>query len=214
MFKLSQASKMPCKSFSTQAVETCPGSIGKDGQLVDACKACYANSGTYLWPATKAVRALNKEGWQEESFVADMVKAIGKDRWFRWFDSGDVYSLGLAEKVFQVMVATPNTMHWLSTRMHKFPKFKAVLEAMAELPNVRVRYSSDSVLGEFGPEHGSTIIPPGAPVPEGVTVCQAPSQGGKCLECRACWSKDVPVVGYIGHGRSIGKVIKLALAKV
>ena len=200
---------MPCKSWSLEALATCPGSLKDDGSLVDACSGCYATTGAYLWPASKNVRSLNKEGWKDADWVSDMVKAIGKDKYFRWFDSGDMYALGLAEKMFQVMVATPNTKHWLPTRMYKFPKFRAILEAMSELPNVSVRYSSDSVDGTYSNIHGSTIIPEGMAIPAGVTVCQAPSQAGKCMDCRACWNKAVPVIGYISHGRKMAKVIRL-----
>ena len=41
---------MPCKSWSLEAITTCPASIGEDGELVDACKGCYATTGFYLMP--------------------------------------------------------------------------------------------------------------------------------------------------------------------
>ena len=50
MIKLSKASKMPCRSWSLQAIDTCPASIGSDGELVDACKGCYATTGNYNFP--------------------------------------------------------------------------------------------------------------------------------------------------------------------
>ena len=34
MLKLSKASKMPCRSWSLQALDTCPGSRDKSGDLV------------------------------------------------------------------------------------------------------------------------------------------------------------------------------------
>jgi hypothetical protein len=76
-----------------------------------------------------------------------------------------------------------------------------------------VRYSSDAVDGTYTEGlHGSTIIPSGSAVPAGVTVCSAPEQGGKCLDCRACYNKDVPVIGYVAHGKKMAKVIRLAVA--
>ena len=77
-----------------------------------------------------------------------MVEELDTERYFRWFDSGDLYSLGLAEKVLQVMKATPWCKHWLPTRMHKFDKFAAILATMDALENVVVRLSSDGVNGE------------------------------------------------------------------
>lgn len=211
MLKLSKTSKLGTKSWSLQALETCPGSVGADGQLVPACSGCYATTGMYHFGAVKAVRADNKQDWQRDGWVADMVAALKKDKHFRWFDSGDMYSLSLAEKMLAIMQATPNTQHWLPTRMYKFAKFQDVLAKMQALPNVMVRYSSDAVDGTFTAGlHGSTIVPNGDAVPAGVTVCQAPEQGGKCLDCRACYDKTVSVIGYVAHGKKMQKVIRIA----
>ena len=214
MNKLSKTSKLDnIMSWSLQALETCSGSIGADGKLVDACSGCYATQGTYNFPGTKAVRADNKAAWQEAGWVDTMVAALKKQSYFRWFDSGDIYSLSLAVKMYEVMAATPHVKHWLPTRMYKFPKFNAILARMEALPNVMVRRSSDAVDGTYTKGvHGSTIIPAGQPLPAGVVACTAPDNGGKCSGCRACYSKDVPVVAYIAHGRKMAKVIRLAVA--
>jgi len=213
MLKLSTTSKLGTKSWSLQAIETCPGSVGKDGKLVAACSGCYATTGMYHFGAVKQVRADNKEDWKRDGWVKDMVVALRKDGYFRWFDSGDMYSMELAEKMLAIMESTPGTKHWLPTRMHKFPKFQAIIARMQALPNVMVRPSSDAVDGTFTPGvHGSTIIPAGAPVPAGVKVCKAPEQDGKCVDCRECYSKDVPVIGYVAHGKKMAKVIRLAVA--
>jgi hypothetical protein len=214
MNHLSKTSKLDgILSWSLQAIETCPGSKATNGQLVAACSGCYATTGMYHFGAVKAVRADNKEAWQDAGWVSLMVKSLAKAKFFRWFDSGDLYSLGLAEKVLQVMEATPHVQHWLPTRMAKFEKFQPVLSAMQALPNVMVRFSSDSVTGEFTPGvHGSTIIHDAESAPEGVTVCGAYNHGGKCNGCRACYSKDVAVIGYPAHGRKMAKVIRLSVA--
>jgi hypothetical protein len=212
--KVSKTSKLGTFSWSLQAVTDCPGSVGADGQLVPACSGCYATAGCYNFPDTKKVRADNKAAWQEADWVDVMVAKLKKQTHFRWFDSGDVYALRLAEKMLAVMEATPNTKHWLPTRMAKFPKFQPVLAKMQSLPNVMVRFSSDSVDGTFTPTvHGSTILPDATSAPEGVTVCQAPEQGGKCLSCRACYDKAVPVIGYVAHGKKMAKVIRMVVAK-
>lgn len=214
MNHLSKTSKLDgIMSWSLQAIETCPGSLGVDGQLVAACSGCYATTGMYHFGAVKAVRADNKQAWQEAGWVETMVKALAKAKYFRWFDSGDLYSLSLAEKVYDVMAATPHVKHWLPTRMAKFPKFGPILASMARLDNVSVRFSSDSVDGTFtAGVHGSTIVHDAESAPEGVTVCGAYNHGGKCNGCRACYSKDVAVIGYPAHGRKMAKVIRLAVA--
>lgn len=214
MIRISTTSKLDgVRSWSLQARETCPGSIGRDGKLVPACAGCYAVGGNYRYPNVKAPRVENREDWQRPEWVADMVAALRNDRFFRWFDSGDMYALGLAEKILAVMEATPDVRHWLPTRMHKFPKFAAVIARMRALPNVVVRASSDSVTGEYVPGmHGSTIVPSIDAVPAGATLCAAANNAGKCGSCRACYSKDVAVVAYVAHGRSMMKVVREQVA--
>ena len=213
MFKLSKTSKLGTFSWSLQAVETCPGSVGADGQLVPACSGCYATTGCYNFKGTKAVRADNKADWQRAGWVNDMVHALRKQTHFRWFDSGDMYAIQLAEKMLEVMRSTPNTKHWLPTRMHKFPKFQTIIAAMMALPNVMVRPSSDEINGTYTPGfHGSTILPSADMADSNTFVCNAPDNGGKCLDCRACYDKSIPVIGYIAHGRKMAKVIRIATA--
>jgi hypothetical protein len=139
-----------------------------------------------------------------------MVRELERDRYFRWFDSGDMYTLALAEKMLEVMQRTPWCKHWLPTRMHKFPKFALVLQAMQALPNVMVRPSSDSIVGEFIPGlHGSVIVPDARVDPSMVTLCRAYEHDGKCSGCRACYDKAVPVIAYPAHGKTMSKVIRL-----
>jgi hypothetical protein len=211
MNKLSKTSKLDnILSWSLQALETCPGSLSAAGVLVDACSGCYATTGCYNFKGTKAVRADNKAAWQDAGWVDTMVHALRKQSYFRWFDSGDMYSFALAVKMYAVMVATPHVQHWLPTRMHKFPKFNTILSQMQALPNVMVRPSSDAIDGTYTKGvHGSTILPDSTNVPEGVTLCTAYEHGGKCNGCRACYSKDVAVIGYPAHGKKMAKVIKL-----
>jgi len=212
--RISTTSKLDgVRSWSLDARETCPGSINPvTGDLVPACAGCYAVGGNYRFANVKAPRQENREDWKRDAWVADMAAALRNDRYFRWFDSGDMYDVRLARKILQVMAMTPDVRHWLPTRMHKFAKFQPVLAAMDALPNVVVRRSSDSVTGAYDARiHGSTIVPDTTPR-EGVTLCHAANNAGKCGPCRACYSKDVPVIGYLAHGAVMSKVVKLALA--
>lgn len=212
--RISVTSKLDgIRSWSLQALDTCPGSKNADGSLVDACSGCYATTGNYRYPNVKAPRLDNREDWQRLEWVDDMVKALQNDRYFRWFDSGDMYAIGLAEKILEVMKRTPWVSHWLPTRMHKFPKFRIVLTDMQALDNVMVRFSSDSIRGEFVQGlHGSVIVPTPDTVPAGVKLCQAYANGGKCSGCRACFDKAVSVIAYPAHGKKMNKVIMLKKA--
>jgi hypothetical protein len=208
--KLSKASKMPCRSWSLQALDTCPASIGTDGKLVPACSGCYATTGNYNFPNVKAPREHNKKDWKRADWTADMVKELDNDRYFRWFDSGDMYSLDLAKKILSVMKATPWVRHWLPTRMYKFKKFAGILSQMEALPNVVVRRSSDSINGEtIEGQNTSTIIESTEHAKEGMTVCQAYERDGKCGDCRACWDKGTKIIAYPAHGKKIAKQYKI-----
>ena len=208
MIKLSKAGKMPCRSWSLQALDTCPGSVGRDGDLVDACKGCYATTGNYQFPNVKAPRLHNKEDWKRPEWVSDMVKELDNDRYFRWFDSGDMYSVKLAEKMLDVMTQSPHCKFWLPTRMHKFMKFRPVIVAMERLPNVVVRKSSDSINGRLiRGKTISTIVPYAGAETEGMTLCSAYDNEGKCGDCRACWDKKTKIIAYPAHGRKLLKII-------
>lgn len=214
MIKISVTSKLDgIRSWSLQALDTCPGSLAAPGVLVDACSGCYATTGNYRYPNVKAPRISNQSDWQRFDWVSDMVKALENDRFFRWFDSGDMYTLGLAEKILDVMRLTPWCKHWLPTRMHKFPKFALVLKTMGELPNVSVRFSSDSINGEFTKGlHGSVIVADPTQTTKAMTLCRAYENAGKCSGCRACWDKKVKVIAYPAHGQKMQKVIKILKA--
>lgn len=207
MVKLSAAGKMPCKSWSLQAIDTCPGSLRADGTLVDACAGCYAVGGNYRFPAVRAVREFNRTDWTRDTWVPDMVTAIGSDPWFRWFDSGDCYDIRLARKILAIIEDTPDCRHWIPSRMHKFKKFRDVFNVINGYSNAVVRYSSDSVQGKrTRGRYTSTIASDPAQYPQGATVCEAYTRGGKCSDCRACWDRDVKTVVYPAHGKSMAKV--------
>lgn len=211
--RISVTSKLDgIRSWSLEALDTCPASKQADGTLVDACKGCYATTGNYRFPNVKAPRVENKLDWQAIDWTDRMVKQLDSDRYFRWFDSGDMYALPLAEKILEVMQRTPWVKHWLPTRMAKFPKFRAVLREMQSLPNVSIRFSSDSVQGEYiSGTHGSVIVPTPDDVKQGMTLCRAYENAGKCNGCRACYDKSVDVIAYPAHGVKMHKVIKLQL---
>tara|TARA_R110000823_G_scaffold194112_1_gene325517 strand:+ start:643 stop:1320 length:678 start_codon:yes stop_codon:yes gene_type:complete len=213
--KFSKASKMPSRSWSLEALDTCPGSIDPQTKdLVTACKGCYATTGNYRFPNVKAPRIHNKEDWKLETWVPVMVAELDNDRYFRWFDSGDVYDHRLAAKILEVMKLTPHCNHWLPTRMHKFPKFKKILQKMKKLPNVSVRYSSDSIEGKALKIHGSTIAHADKLENQKGTICSAYINDGKCGTCRACWSKDVALIVYPQHGKKMEKVNRESLIQL
>jgi hypothetical protein len=213
MIKLSKTSKLDgIMSWSLQALDTCPGSKDSLGELVPACQGCYATTGNYRFANVKKPREFNREDWKRDDWIDDMVQALDSSRYFRWFDSGDMYDIRLAKKIRKVMLLTPWVKHWLPTRMHKFIKFQHTIDAMMSLDNVVVRFSSDSVQGEIiNGQTTSTIF--SDTVPEGALECKAYQHEGKCNGCRACYDKDVKVIAYKAHGVKMAKVIKIIATK-
>lgn len=208
MIKLSKAGKMPCRSWSLQALETCKGAYDMNGEVVEACQGCYALKGNYRFSNVKKSRAHNLQDCKREEWVEDMVIELDNDRYFRWFDSGDIDNIRLARKILEVMKRTPWCNHWLPTRTYKFEAFRKILEEMNALPNVVVRYSSDSTEGEkkvydrrgkeIKAKYTSSILKTYIES-KGNHLCPSSQQEGKCLTCRACWSKDVKNVNYLLH---------------
>lgn len=207
MIRFSTPSKVPCKTWSLQALDTCLGSKGSDGNLVPACEGCYATTGHYHMPNVKEPRVHNREDWKREGWVSEFVTAIQKDKYFRWFDSGDIYDLRLAKKMLDVMRLTPGTKHWLPTRMHKFSKYKDTFTKMEALTNVVVRYSSDSISGGIIEGANSSTIIPDPESKTSASICNSYKTQGKCKDCRNCWDKSIKVIAYPAHGRKMLKII-------
>jgi len=205
--KLSNTTKMPGKSWSLNAWETCPGARKDDGTPVDACSTCYALTGAYQFPVVIASRNHNLKDWQNPDWVPAMVKLVSKQKWFRWFDSGDVYTPALAIKIRKVIEQTTGTQHWLPTRSYKVPAIQHELRKIEVLPNAVVRYSSDSKIGErlAMPGNNSTIIQykDEFTSEKGVSLCRAAERGGACGNCRACWSDRVDTIVYPFHGKKV-----------
>lgn len=77
LVKLSRVSKLDgIKSWSLQAGSTCPWSYDDDGELVDACKGCYAKQGYYRHPHVKQPHEYNRQDWRRDDWVNDMAKVI------------------------------------------------------------------------------------------------------------------------------------------
>lgn len=197
---LSKASKMPGKSWSLQAGDTCPGSIDPlTKEVIEVCADCYAKSGFYRMDNVKAPRLSNRKDWKRIDWADDMVAALDNERWFRWFDSGDIYTAALAQKIHEVARRTPWCNHWIPSKSYNIPKIRYWLDRLRELPNVSVRFSSPSTHGVYNSTHGSVVVQSVTDTIQGGKMCDAYTRGGKCGPCRACWDKSTSLVVYPLH---------------
>jgi hypothetical protein len=140
---------MPCRSWSLQALDTCPASRDATGALVPACSGCYATTGNYRFKNVRAPREHNREDWKRDTWVDDMVSELDNDRYFRWFDSGDMYDISPSVQDTRSLraYAVGKTLD-THTDAQVCSKFGMVLARLEALPNVVVRLSSDSITGE------------------------------------------------------------------
>jgi len=239
MIKLSKAGKMPCKSWSLPAFYSCPGSyndtirkVPYSGKLEDftvpneenkenrlpTCSGCYAMEGHYCYSNVKNLREHNLEDWKRKDWVRDMVSEIKDMAYFRFFDSGDIYCIELAEKIKKLCIRCKNTKFWIPTLSWRIPGINKVLEEINNLPNVVVRKSSGRVETE-DTYSGRTSSNISTVIPEtelgkqytktnNRVVCRSFERGGKCKDCRACWSKKVQTIFYVAHGKVMKKKVK------
>ena len=158
-------------------------------------------------PTVKAPRAENKIDWKRENWVTDMVKLLARQKHFRFFDSGDMYSVKLAKKIYQVVALSPHCKFWIPTKMHKFAKFARIIAKLEKLENCVVRKSSDSINGEkIAGKNSSTIITSDlqtAAWHKRTHICPATMPGNKANckanKCTACWDKNTKVIAYHFH---------------
>ncbi len=106
VIRLSQASKMPCPSYSLPA-EACKTGSRLHKIKGSVCEKCYARKNFYRMPPVRAPRDWNLQVWNERSksiagrdaWIAEMVRVIAKSKasFFRWFDSGDIQSIKMLQ---------------------------------------------------------------------------------------------------------------------
>ena len=198
---LSDTSKMPGKSWGINADMCATG--GKLAKVPGSiCSTCYAQKGFYtLFPTVKRSQDARLEFFAADSgaWVGAMSKLVGAESFFRWFDSGDLQSVAMLDAIVQVARATPGTRHWLATRERAM--VKAWLQAGGEWPSnmvcrISATYFDEVPANKLTP--WSSMAHKSAPCGEAYN-CPAPSQGGSCGDCRACWSQSVPLVTYHAH---------------
>ena len=187
---LSKPSKMPGWSYGLPAPECKTGSKLRKIKG-STCYNCYAMKGCYVFPDVKAAQYKRLASTKLDASTVAMAAQLNskKSKWFRWHDSGDVQDLDHLNKIYEVCRLTPETRHWLPTRE------AWILDHVRRAPdNLIIRFSMPMVdqapAGSW--PNTSTVVTKNA-------TCPAPSQGGKCKECRACWTKSIKNVSYGKH---------------
>lgn len=198
---LSAPSKMPCHGYSIPA-QAC--GIGSQLRKVKGsiCSFCYALKGRYLFTNVRDALARRLESLNHPLWVDAMALLINstKNDVFRWHDSGDIQSLEHLERIADVCRMTPNVRHWLPTR--EYAIVTAYKDKHGAFPdNLTVRLSAYMIDGPLpmGAAERLGVTVSGVTSDRSAVTCEAYKQGGKCLDCRACWDSSKKVILYPKH---------------
>ena len=189
---LSKPGKMPCPSINLPAASCITGSLMA---LIEGttCFGCYALKGRYKFKTTIKAMARRLRALAHASWTTAMVTLMKNRKYFRWHDSGDLQSAQHLKNILEVCKQTPDTKHWLPTREAKLLQY---LDPDVIPKNLLIRLSATKVDG--APSQAwpwtSTVV-----TNRGSRTCPAPSQGGKCIDCRQCWDRTIPNVAYAKH---------------
>ena len=184
--------KMPGLSYSLPAWECQTGSKLRKVEG-SPCFGCYALKGNYTrYPAIKEAQYRRLEAMKHPQWAIAMAAVIKRQKFFRWHDAGDLQSKEHMQKIIEVCKLTPNTKHWLPTQERQY------LPDPEEVPaNLVIRLSRSKIDLETAPKAWSHDS--GVTTDDSKRTCPAPTQGGKCLDCRACWNKDIKSIIYGKH---------------
>ena len=187
---LSAPGKMPCPSINLPATACVTGS--KLARVPGTtCHGCYALKGRYNFKYTKIAMARRLAALQDSRWVRAMVVLMKDRKYFRWHDSGDIQSAWHLARILEVCKQTPETSHWLPTRE---AQLLALMDPDIIPTNLIIRLSATKVNGA-----ASKSWPWTSTVSTEMKSCPASDQGGKCLDCRSCWNRDIKNVVYAKH---------------
>ena len=196
---LSKPSKMPCHGYSIPAA-LCKVGSKLAQQEGTPCSKCYAKKGRYVFPNVQKALVKRYLGTRHPDWVSAMVTQIAKtgDQYFRWHDSGDLQDEQHLMNIIKIAEQMPKVQFWLPTLETSIVN---KVRSTTDIPsNLTIRLSSTKIGHPMAQRHDLPTSSIASDHPDKqYFVCPAPTQGNQCRDCRACWSKDVKHVQYIGH---------------
>lgn len=196
---LSNPSKMPCHGYSIPAVHCLQGS--KLRKVTNStCSKCYALKGRYVFENVKNAMEKRYQSLSLPNWVDLMVEIISrkeKSEYFRWHDSGDIQSVNHLQNICEIAKRLPQISFWIPTREVKI--LKQFFSQGYSIPeNLTVRVSSFFIDSEFKKKPFGLVTSSVTTDPNKIT-CPSSKQNNQCLDCRACWDKNVDNVTYGKH---------------
>jgi len=193
--RLGKTSKMRGFSFGLDARDCVTGSkLRKIKGSV--CSKCYALKGNFNFPSVRQGKAKNLTHLNNKYFVYVMTYKLQDQKYFRWFDSGDLPNMEALKKIVQIAQNTPQTKHWLPTREIKL--IQDYLKKNTFPKNLVVRVSAPMIDGQppKGFKNTSTVHKDKDPIG---FDCPSRFQNNQCLNCVACWDKRIKNISYKAH---------------
>jgi hypothetical protein len=216
----SNTSKMPGLSFSVHPMYCPLGSVLRNVPGT-TCSKCYATRGMYgtwntnvqsaLFARSALVKIALRNADYADAFVSGFAFALrmrnrraraAAHDVFRFHDAGDLWNEQHAEIYNRIAARVPGVRFWIPTRE------RTTAANTAWSSNVVVRVSAPKV-DAFGTRptscdmvtayRTSHVHTSDDVLPDDVTACPAPKQGGACDACRKCWAASVLAVSYGIH---------------
>ena len=201
---LARPGKMPCPSIGLPASRCHVGSSLHEVEGSPCHKdVCYAKQRNYRRQNVQDKLEERYQGLFNELWTPAMIFLINYhcDKYFRWFDSGDIASPNHLKNMLTVARLTPDVLHWCPSREVNTIQTveRELIRDLLEWPeNFRLRVSANLIDGKHprGFKYTSVVVSD----TENAT-CIAQQQKNKCDgeigNCRACWTE--PQVTYPLH---------------
>lgn len=201
---LSDPSKIGCHSFNI------PPSMCKRGAKLAAipgtvCHSCYACQNHYAMQHTIKAMERRLRQMEDPTWPHLFAEALRGEKYFRWFDAGDLQSERMLYRICEVSRLTPHCRHWMPTR--EYGIVKRFLAAGGKLPdNLCVRLSLDLIDDDpakrriKGMPH-SVVSTKALNLPEAVDCPATFTEAKSCdaHRCHACWDRNVELINYHQH---------------
>lgn len=195
-------SKMPGVAYGISAKRCATG-----GKLQDVpgsvCHKCYAMRNNYTYPSVMKAHEARWEALQDlETWTGNMttlLRLLGtelhdEERYFRFFDSGDLQSIEHLDAIVRVAMGNPEWRFWLPTK--EWGIVRKYRESNDIPRNLTVRLSTlRTGMGPVGNDLPSSTVEWN----DSPHHCPARNQGNECGTCRACWDPKVTNVNYPLH---------------
>lgn len=189
---------MSCYSWGVSLEECRRGAVlAKQPRTI--CSLRYARKGYYEEDHVQRALERRRERLSDPRWVDAMTLLLRDERYFRWFDTGDLLGLSHLCMIVEVCQRTPQCRHWLATREY------GIVEQFVEqhqLPeNLNIRLSADFIDQDYPhtPVEGCTVSTVSTAPRRDAHNCPAsfgPFSKRSCelANCRACWDRSVTKV--------------------